>query len=627
MSKRSEIIDTIIYSDKKIFLVNSGAGTGKTTLLNKLTNEVTKQNPKARILFVSFANATIRAGMDIIKNMRNVDFFTIHKLALNVLRDNVGNTIKSKHIKHLGYNKDIDLKEVKPFAKEGDHWKILNNREKVLKEIIKASGYKCKSQSIEAYIDRCFWANQTRKKSNQIYSDVLDEYIRYKQEEQVIDFNDMVGFCLALLKDNAEQSLKMLIPYDYIYLDEAQDTSNNLWEIVHIFHKQMGCKIVLAGDSCQFAYGFMGVENNFFDKVIKENEKEIKVFNLNISKRCSDPICKLSNTITHQINLKYKTKIIPSPKNKVKIIPIVASWLVTGSDINFCVNKILKLKTQKKYLDKDFVVLVREMASVNSKSQIKGLVRLFREKNINYYYRRIKKNDKFKDECVFFVNLYKVAVGQFNLTDLLEVMTLANGIGYLKAQKILKNCNKESLENELLKEANQNKEVFELIKKLSTNFKKNSEIIKHLEIFIKDEGVEIGNSTIKFFKRIKGKNSLINGWEAKLQAKINNKENGVAISTIHSFKGGQAKCVFVIGVSDQEIPHPKAMNLNEELCLLNIAVTRASKRLYMIYEKGLPPRTNLSRFLLSENPKSCYKKIKIPWLRYRGQEGVVIDSN
>ena len=98
------------------------------------------------------------------------------------------------------------------------------------------------------------------------------------------------------------------------------------------------------------------------------------------------------------------------------------------------------------------------------------------------------------------------------------------------------------------------------------------------------------------------------------------KEQMLILSTIHQAKGLEWEAVFIIGFSDYEFPHPKALrsreSLEEERRLFYVAVTRAKSILYISYAQNKYTFHNgliISRpsQFLEELPFSCYEEWEI----------------
>ena len=67
---------------------------------------------------------------------------------------------------------------------------------------------------------------------------------------------------------------------------------------------------------------------------------------------------------------------------------------------------------------------------------------------------------------------------------------------------------------------------------------------------------------------------------------------GVALSTIHSYKGMEADVVYVVGVSDGILPHAKATDLEEERNIWFVAASRPKSKLVVTYSGQPSPFSN-----------------------------------
>jgi len=98
------------------------------------------------------------------------------------------------------------------------------------------------------------------------------------------------------------------------------------------------------------------------------------------------------------------------------------------------------------------------------------------------------------------------------------------------------------------------------------------------------------------------------------------KEDILVLSTIHQAKGLEWETVFLIGFSDGEFPHPKALDdkeqLEEERRLFYVATTRTKRYLYIVYpQKRFTFRNGIiiSRpsMFFYEIDKSCFEEWKV----------------
>lgn len=112
-------------------------------------------------------------------------------------------------------------------------------------------------------------------------SNVLRESNR---DRRVIDFDDMLLFTL-LYKSQYKQ-------YDFVFIDEAQDTNGVQREILKKLLKPQG-RLIAVGDSYQSIYGFRGADSTAMDMIV--SDFGAKVLPLSISYRCAKEVVREAN--------------------------------------------------------------------------------------------------------------------------------------------------------------------------------------------------------------------------------------------------------------------------------------------------------------------------------------------
>jgi DNA helicase-2/ATP-dependent DNA helicase PcrA len=74
--------------------------------------------------------------------------------------------------------------------------------------------------------------------------------------------------------------------------------------------------------------------------------------------------------------------------------------------------------------------------------------------------------------------------------------------------------------------------------------------------------------------------------EETILAIYSNDDDGIILSTVHGAKGLEWDSVIITDFNDGMFPHYKSQNVNEEIHILYVAVTRAKKRLCLVSETG-----------------------------------------
>lgn len=323
--------EAVIIDDDNELLI-AGAGSGKSlTIIGKIRYLIEYKNVKEEeILCISFTkDSMINLKENIKKNYNyNIDVYTFHKLALNILNYHLGNIqiSPSDYLDYMineilfPYNIDVNIKKtIITFIK-----------------LFKSNGF-----SIE-YFDKIYEhnnsiLNKTIRKYNELIIKLIEKlYSIYENElrsQNMYDFDDLIKYATFIVKKEGINK-----NYKYILIDEYQDTSFVRFKLIDEIRKCCESKVVAVGDDFQSIYRFTGCNLNIFlefekyfgkSKIIKiqntyrnsnelikvagnfimKNDKQIKK-NLKSTKELSKPIkiyyYKKENELYNLINYVYK---------------------------------------------------------------------------------------------------------------------------------------------------------------------------------------------------------------------------------------------------------------------------------------------------------------------------------
>lgn len=247
------------------FLVLSGAGTGKTTILtNRVANLIEKGVSPDRILLLTF---TRKAATEMINRVKkklqmecNVIAGTFHSIALQYIM---------KHKKELGY-------KITPSVIDADDAKDLIDmiKEKVNEDLLVKKGalYNIFSKSantqkdIEVVLeeDYPFFSSDS-----EAIKDIYSEYIKYKREKALLDFDDLLLQFLELARLPKMNSFFKKV-FKYVMVDEFQDTNNLQMAIIKEISNG---NLMVVGDEAQCWDG---------DCTVSTSEGLKKVFQLGV---------------------------------------------------------------------------------------------------------------------------------------------------------------------------------------------------------------------------------------------------------------------------------------------------------------------------------------------------------
>ena len=351
-----------VFSDENNILVLSSAGSGKTlTICAKIRYLIEEKNIKENeILCLSFTNDSVNDLKERINY--NVDIFTFHKLALEILKDyNISNSIASNYLEYIieeifiSICKDIDPKTLKYFV----------NTISCFINLLKNNNYN---------IDKI-------KKNNNLLKVIEKIYYIYEEElysSGLIDFNDMINKTIELIN---KKGLKRY--YKYIIIDEFQDISLNRYNLIKTIKDACNTKLFVVGDDYQSIYRFAGS----YLKLVTDFKKYFGY----------TKIIKLVNTYRNSLELiKASNSFILKNKNQIK----------KNINSNKHIDKPIKIIYFDKNLDIKFNKLVDE---IDTKIMVLGRnnydLELVSNDNKKLSFYTVHKSKGLEEENVIVLNL------------------------------------------------------------------------------------------------------------------------------------------------------------------------------------------------------------------------------
>lgn len=103
-----------------------------------------------------------------------------------------------------------------------------------------------------------------------LYCDLHDLYQRRKHRENTLDFGDLITEAIRLLTENQDVRQSLRESFDYVMLDEVQDTDPRQWQLVELLTSLDGpydnCNVFVVGDEKQSIFRFRGAEVGQFSR-------------------------------------------------------------------------------------------------------------------------------------------------------------------------------------------------------------------------------------------------------------------------------------------------------------------------------------------------------------------------
>lgn len=150
---------------------------------------------------------------------------------------------------------------------------------------------------------------------------IYDAYATYKRQNKVMDFDDQLQYSYQILKTCPEILKKMKQHYQYINVDEAQDTSKLQHAIIRLLVNK---NIFMVGDEDQSIYQFRAAYPEALLQ-FKEQYKNAQVLLMETNYRSTKQILAVANTFIKQNKNRMNKTIIPNIGNGKPIKQVVLS--------------------------------------------------------------------------------------------------------------------------------------------------------------------------------------------------------------------------------------------------------------------------------------------------------------
>lgn len=591
-------------------LVVAGPGSGKTRVLtHRVANLIKEHGVSAdRILCVTFTNkasAEMKSRVDKILDSRDSLYWcgTFHSICVRILKkDGRENGIAPDF---QIYDNDDSEAVVKNIVKEmGLDPKKVNPRA-VFETISSSKNELISPQQYSSYARGIF-----QKTVAQIYP----RYQKMLADNHALDFDDLLFETVNLLKASPEILLKYQTQFEFIMVDEYQDTNKAQYQITKLL-SQKHHNLYVVGDMSQAIYSFRGADyRNILN--FKGDYPDAKVYNLEQNYRSTQNILDVAKNV-----IKNNTTHIALNLWTDKATGDLPHYYTAESEKDEARFVCDEIKNSGRPCS-DFAVLYRTNAQsrnmeealirANIPYRIYGGLKFYARKEIKdiIAYLRVVHNPKDSVSWERIINVPPRGIGdkskellKRNGWDISEIVAKSN-IPFDKWIDTAPDKSTLELMDQIIDVTNYlpylndgSDEALSRIENLKELRSVASEFV-NLEEFLENV------SLIESSDRPNRKNQT--------------QQDFVSLMTVHSAKGLEFPVVFIIGMEEGLFPHSQSlgelMELEEERRLCYVAVTRAMEKLYFsnaglrMYFGNIqanPP----SRFL-NEIPKELLKIIK-----------------
>jgi DNA helicase-2/ATP-dependent DNA helicase PcrA len=429
--------------------------------------------------------------------------------------------------------------------------------------------------------------------------EVAEKYREYKEQNQVMDFDDLLTRARELLLKNDDIRIKTASGHRFVMVDEYQDTNKIQAELTQLFSSVHG-NVMAVGDDAQSIYSFRGADHQNIMEFPNLFEGT-RIIKLEENYRSTPEVLDAANHLLDQASFKFDKHLYS--KNPSGDRPALVKAPSEHDQSRFVTQAVVQLREQGMALN-DMAVLFR-----NGRDSFDLEVELNR-KNIpfvKYGGQKFTEAAHIKDVLAH----VRVIVNPMDTIAWNRVLMLIDGIGPKTAQDLFEwirlagNPYQLDMSDAVSKSyLNQVKELSRLLVEIKEKDFSVSQVVEQIAEYyrsfcekryddypkrLKDLEAFV-NISINFTSLDKMLEELaldpITATAVDMEQK-QNEEPPLILSTIHSAKGLEWEHVFIIQCLDGIIPSAYSVEdeeqLDEELRLLYVATTRARKMLYYSY--------------------------------------------
>ena len=632
-------------------LVVAGAGSGKTKVLaTRIAYLIDGIGcPDRNILAITFTNLACREMksrvFSILNRPCNAQILTYHGLCLRILREDISIYGMDKNFNIIDDEEQSEI--IKQIYQD---WRLRDEfgkrcKIKMMLDFIRAIQSSCNC------IERTFWdknidipdqVNDLIKRhilhngDDKYIKSIYLEYIKRKFKGNLLDYNDLITGAYKLLKYNPEIAKKWQQRFQYILVDEFQDTDYFQFQILQMLINSQE-NVFCVGDPDQTIYEWRGAYAEIFNDFLArfQNTKQII---LDKNYRSTQNILDVANSLIKHNEKRIDKTLIAHNANGEK--PIYYEGDSKNEEGRFVVNTIKEL-VKKGYAYKDIAILYRAnflsrfieqaLLYANIPYCIYGGVKFYQRKEIKDVLAYIRLIENPDDELAIkrVINTPNRKIGDVTI-DKIANYAFNKNISFAEALKTSSSSDpnvtwdKENVRS-FVTLINRFKTLVKDLP-LAEGVKKILEVIKYRDYL---KTYDLNEETARWQNIEELLTSITQyslddehpSYSSFLQSISlytdttsddfkNKDENAVSLMTIHFAKGTEYKVVFIVGMYEGTFPNNRCEGNEEERRIAFVGFTRAKEHLYLCSSHGVSfnGSDEPSSFISEINPSSIEKK-------------------
>lgn len=605
-------------------LVIAGAGSGKTRVLTYKIAYLLQMGIKPwQILALTFTNKAAREMKERIgqlvgvENARSLYMGTFHSIFSRMLR---------REAEHLGFNNNFTIYD------ETDSRSLIKTIIKEMKlddKVYKAASVHARISMAKNHLilaeDYAGNTSLIRRDQDAKLPAVKDIYLAYSarcRQANAMDFDDLLTMTYILLRDHEEIRKKYANHFQYILVDEYQDTNAVQQRIVLQLAKEHQ-RVCVVGDDAQSIYGFRGANiDNILD--FQKLFTSTKLFKLEQNYRSTQNIVRAANSLIKK-NVRQIDKDVYSRKEVGEKLLLKQAYSDREEAAIIC-KDIHRIKKQDHCEFSDFAILYRTnaqsrsfeeaMRKANIPYRIYGGLSFYQRKEIKdvIAYFRLVANPDDEEALKRIINYPARGIGDTTMSKITVAATrsstslwnvVCNPTDYhlsvnagtmnkLNAFRQLISGFMErffttdayELGRDIIKESGISADLYSETTPEAISRQENlEELLSAMQDFVNIRREEDRANEVSLTDYLQEVSLLTD-----LDSDGDENQPRVTLMTIHSAKGLEFPTVFIVGMEENLFPSPLSMGsareMEEERRLLYVAITRAEKHCILTYAKN-----------------------------------------
>ena len=620
-------------------LIMAGAGSGKTRVLTHriayLLDE--KDVSPYNVLAITFTNKAAKEMKERISHLvgpeaESIWISTFHSMCVRILR---------RDIDRIGIERNFTI--IDP-----------TDQKSVIKEVLKKENIDSKKYEPRMFIgaisnlkNELKTAEDVEKEANDFYASMVARVYKGYQEKllrnHALDFDDLIMYTIQLFNRVPEVLEYYQNKFQYIHVDEYQDTNKAQYTLVQLLANKFQ-NICVVGDSDQSIYGWRGADiKNILS--FEEDYPNAQTIYLERNYRSTKTILTAANEVIRN-NSERKPKALWTDNTSGGKIQYYEAT-TERDEAEYVIRQILK-KKQEGYNNQDIAILYR----TNAQSRV--LEETFLKSNIPYtmvggtkFYDRKEIKDilsylrlvsNSNDDISFerIINIPKRGIGPSSVQKIAQYASINNlsyfdALGEVDFIGLSKKVTQEGADfYEMMNNFMQQQEflsITELVEQIldKSGYRKMLENEQTLESQSRLENIDEFLSVPRDYEKNTPveEQSLMNFLtDLSLVADVDDAdlEAGVTLMTMHSAKGLEFKIVFIVGMEESIFPHFRSLQsgeeheMEEERRIAYVAITRAEEQLHVSHAttRSLFGRSqaNMKSRFLKEIPEDLLDGVK-----------------